>query len=940
MSQDPEGAYSEVALAGEVHRIAGLQAIETRGYGRISRLPYSIRVLLENVLRHAGNGVTTEEHVRAVASWQPTADERAEIPFMPSRVLLQDFTGVPCAVDLAAMRSEVLRKGGDARLINPQVPVDLVIDHSVQVDYYGTHDACDRNVALEIERNRERYSLLAWAQREFDDFGVVPTGMGIVHQIDLEYLASVVHTREVDGIRRAYPDTVVGTDSHTTMVNGLGVLGWGVGGIEAEAVMLGQPYFMLLPDVVGVRLAGELPRGTTATDLVLTITRLLRQVGVVGRFVEFFGPGLDCLSVADRATIANMAPEYGATCGFFPVDERTLDYLAASGRDPRHVQLVGDYCRRQGLFRDPGKETPEYTRVVDFDIGEVLPSVAGPRRPQDLIPLTDVAGNFSDALPALSTSVGRADTALCAAEVCLLGETVETVERFEGEGGAAPGAPVASADVPPRPTEQEILDNTFTLTDGTVVIAAITSCTNTSNPSVMIAAALLARNAVNRGLKVSPWVKTSTAPGSRAVTAYLERSGLLPYLEALGFHIVGYGCTTCIGNSGPLPAPIVEAIEKEGLITTSVLSGNRNFEARVHPLVRSNYLASPPLVVAYALAGSVTVDLTEQPLGYDLAGVPVYLVDIWPPEEEVARVVAASVRPEQFRESYKNVADGDAAWRALDVPGGDLYAWDPDSTYVREPPFLVDLPAKPAAVSDIYGARILGIFGDSVTTDHISPAGAIAVDSPAGRYLEENGVRPLDFNTYGSRRGNHEVLVRGTFANVRIRNLMLENTRGGWTVHEPSGEVLTIFDAAERYRLESTPLVVLAGKEYGTGSSRDWAAKGPALLGVRAVIAESFERIHRSNLVGMGILPLQFEAGQGAATLGLTGGETMDITGICGGDLLPGSRVQVRAVSGEREVVFPALVRLDSPVDAAYYRHGGILPRVLRLIMEGSHETA
>jgi len=943
VSLDPLDARAEVTLAGEAHLLTRLHALSALGLKDLDCLPYSIRVLLENVVRHAGNGVTTEEHVRAVAAWQPNADERAEIPFMPSRVLLQDFTGVPCAVDLAAMRSEVERRGGDPTTINPQVPVDLVIDHSVQVDYYGTHDAYDRNVALEIERNRERYSLLAWAQREFDDFAVVPAGTGIVHQINLEYLSSVVHSREVDGARWAFPDTVVGTDSHTTMINGLGVLGWGVGGIEAEAVMLGRPYFMLLPDVVGVRLTGRLPLGTTTTDLVLTITRLLRRVGVVGRFVEYFGPGLAELSVADRATIANMAPEYGATCGFFPVDERTLDYLVATGRDPRHAELVGDYCRQQGLFRDPGQGDPEYTKVVDFNLGQVEPSMAGPRRPQDLIPLTDVARNFRESLPALATSVGRADTALCSADVCLLGETIETVERFEGEGGAAVGAAGAAAageDVPRRPTDAELLENTFTLSDGTVVIAAITSCTNTSNPSVMLAAALLARNAVQRGLKVPPWVKTSTAPGSRVVTSYLERSGLLPHLETLGFHIVGYGCTTCIGNSGPLAAPIVEAIEKDGLCTTSVLSGNRNFEARVHPLVRSNYLASPPLVVAYALAGSVTVDLTEEPLGFDAAGIPVYLVDIWPSEEEVARVVAESVLPEQFKEGYENVTEGDAAWRALEVSGGDLYAWDPDSTYVREPPFVIDLPAEPAPVSDIRGARILGIFGDSVTTDHISPAGSIAVDSPAGRYLEQNGVRPMGFNTYGSRRGNHEVLVRGTFANVRIRNLMLEDKVGGWTVHVPSGEILTIFDAAERYHSEGTALVVLAGKEYGTGSSRDWAAKGPALLGVRAVIAESFERIHRSNLVGMGILPLQFEQGQNAATLGLTGRERIDITGISGGDLVPGGRVRVRAVSEGLEVGFGAIVRLDSPVDAAYYRHGGILPRVLRLIMERDHETA
>ncbi|MHB8868989.1 MAG: aconitate hydratase AcnA [Thermoleophilia bacterium] len=927
MGRDPLGTHVDVSFGGDTRRVARLGVVVEQGLGESERLPYSIRVLLENVLRHAGNGITTEEHVRAVASWEPAAIERAEIPFMPSRVLLQDFTGVPCAVDLAAMRSEVQRHGGDPAIINPQVPVDLVIDHSVQVDYYGTDSAFDRNVALEIARNRERYTLLSWAQREFQDFGVVPTGTGIVHQINLEYLATVVHAREADGVGWAFPDTVVGTDSHTTMINGLGVLGWGVGGIEAEAVMLGQPYFMLLPDVVGVRLGGERPLGTTATDVVLTITRLMRQVGVVGRFVEFFGPGLAGLSVADRATIANMAPEYGATCGFFPVDDETLRFLAATGRSPEHVALVGDYCRLQGLFRSVDSPDPVYTRVVDFDLGTVEPSVAGPRRPQDLIPLTGVAQNFRDSLPALAGAAGRADVNLCSAQVCLFGATPETVGRFEDEGGAA------AHDGRRAPTPAELAASTYTLGDGTVVIAAITSCTNTSNPAVMIGAGLLARNAVKRGLRVAPWVKTSTAPGSRVVTSYLERAGLLPYLEALGFHIVGYGCTTCIGNSGPLAGPIIDAIQAESLCTASVLSGNRNFEARVHPLVRSNYLASPPLVVAYALAGSVTVDLTEEPLGHDSAGIPVYLVDIWPSEEEVERVVAECVLPEQFRERYASVADGGESWKSLDPPAGSLFAWDPASTYVREPPFVSGLPAAPTAVGDILGARALGVFGDSVTTDHISPAGAIAPASPAGSYLQGLGVAPADFNTYGSRRGNHEVMMRGTFANVRIRNLMLQGMEGGWTEHLPSNDLLTIFDAAERYRGEGVPLVVFAGKEYGTGSSRDWAAKGPSLLGVRAVIAESFERIHRSNLVGMGVLPLQFEAGTNTATLGITGRETFDIVGITGGVLRPGSGVWVKARSEEGDIVFPAIARLDSPVDVEYYKHGGILPRVLRQLL-------
>jgi aconitate hydratase len=930
MTAQSVGMVVEAGLAGTVHSIADLIMVETRGYGWVSRLPYSIRVLLENVVRHAGNGVTTEAHVRAAAGWQPTDEERAEIPFMPSRVLLQDFTGVPCAVDLAAMRSEVERRGGDPRKVNPQVPVDLVIDHSVQVDYYGTHEAYERNVALEIRRNRERYSLLAWAQHEFDDLTVVPTGTGIVHQINLEYLSSVVHSRNGAGGRWAFPDTVVGTDSHTTMINGLGVLGWGVGGIEAEAVMLGQPYFMLLPDVVGVHLTGRRPLGTTTTDIVLSITQLLRRVGVVGRFVEYFGPGLSELSVADRATIANMAPEYGATCGFFPVDQRTLDFLVATGRDPEHAHLVGEYCQRQGLFRTDSDEYPEYTTVIEFDLGTVEPSLAGPRRPQDLIKLGDVARSFRDALPALAASIGRADKALCTAEVCLLGEKAETVDRFEGEGGAV------WSDVPDGMEHLEFMppvdpeDDTFMLGDGSVVIAAITSCTNTSNPAVMLAAGLLARNAVQRGLRVPSWVKTSTTPGSRVVMSYLERSGLLPYLEALGFHIVGYGCCTCIGNSGPIATPIAKAIEESELCTASVLSGNRNFEARIHPLVRSNYLASPPLVVAYALAGSVLKDLTEEPLGYDAAGIPVYLVDIWPSDEELERVMSTSVLPSQFKERYADVSRGDATWRTLEVPSGDMYAWDPTSTYVREPPFVAGLSSTPSPIGDIVGARVLGIFGDSVTTDHISPAGAIPPDSPAGRYLIDHGVGPADFNTYGSRRGNHEVLMRGTFANVRIRNLMLEDVSGGWTVHVPSGETVPIFDAAMRYRSEDTPSVVLAGKEYGTGSSRDWAAKGPALLGVRAVIAESFERIHRSNLVGMGILPLQFEPGTNAGSLGLTGRETIDITGISDGELAPGARVEVKATSDVVTTVFPAVVRLDSPVDLEYYRHGGILPRVLR----------
>lgn len=935
MHPDPFAAQATLEIGNSAPRIARLDVLPEAGEGGLERAPYCIRVLLENVLRNAGDGVVTEEHVRAVAGWQPQVEgDRAEIPFMPARVLLQDFTGVPSVVDLAAMRAAVGRMGGDPQLINPHVPVDLVIDHSVQVDYYGTTDAYAQNVALEMKRNRERYTLLCWAQSEFRNVCVVPPGTGIVHQINLEHLAAVVQARQWAGESWLYPDTVVGTDSHTTMVNGLGVLGWGVGGIEAEAVMLGRPYFMLIPDVVGVRLTGALPAGTTATDLVLTLTKLLRSVDVVGRFVEYFGPGLGVLSVADRASIANMAPEYGATCGFFPVDEQTLRYLEMTGRPPEHIDRVRDYCRLQGLFREADGPTPDYTRVVEFDLGDVRPSLAGPRRPQDLILLTDAKESFLKALPALAKAGGRADTSVCSAEVCLLGEHGENLGRFEDEGGS-PGGVITEA---PLVDEAAIAEATFTLADGTVVIAAITSCTNTSNPAVMLGAGLLARNAVRHGLRVPPWVKTSTAPGSRVAAGYFERAGLLPYLEALGFHIVGYGCTSCIGNSGPLAGPIAEGIRQEQLVTVSVLSGNRNFEARIHPLVRANYLASPMLVVAYALAGTVDIDLTTEPLGHDPSGAPVYLSDLWPSAEEVAELVDKVVRPDLFRAEYAAVGAGNEIWRSLEIPVGHQYCWDAVSTYVREPPFFIDLATEPAPVGDIRGARILGMFGDSVTTDHISPAGSIAVDSPAGEYLASQGVSSSEFNTYGSRRGNHEVMVRGTFANVRIRNLMLRDKEGGWTVHQPSRDVLTIYDAAMRYLAEGTPTVVLAGKEYGSGSSRDWAAKGPALLGVRAVIAESYERIHRSNLVGMGILPLQFEPGTTASHLGLTGREIFDIRGIAGNGLRAGGRVEVRvwcSGGGTPDLVFPAIVRLDASVDLEYYKHGGILPQVLRMMWGG-----
>ena len=954
MRPDLFGAMATMTFGGTAARVARLDALTAASAFGPERLPYSMRVLLENVLRNAGDGVVTEEHVRAVAAWEPRAEGRAEIPFMPARVLLQDFTGVPCMVDLAAMRAAVARMGGDPRIINPQVPVDLVIDHSVQVDYYGTSDACSRNVGLEMERNRERYTLLRWAQNEFRNVCVVPTGTGIVHQINLEYLAAVVQSREWEGETWLYPDTLVGTDSHSTMVNGLGVLGWGVGGIEAEAVMLGQPYFMLIPDVVGVRLTGMLAGQATATDLVLTLTKLLRGVGVVGRFVEYFGPGLGGLSVADRATIANMAPEYGATCGFFQVDEQTLHYLTMTGRSSAHVARVEEYCRLQGLFREADTPDPDYTRVVEFDLGEVRPSLAGPRRPQDLILLSDAKQNFLNSLPAMATASGRADTNVCSAEVCLLGEHRDSLGRFEDEGGSPGG--IASAMV--VEDEGAIAEATFTLADGSVVIAAITSCTNTSNPAVMLGAGLVARNAVRHGLRVPPWVKTSTAPGSRVAASYFERAGLMPYLEALGFHIVGYGCTTCIGNAGPIAAPIAEGIIQEQLVTAAVLSGNRNFEARIHPLVRANYLASPMLVVAYALAGTVDIDLTTEPLGHDPSGVPVFLRDLWPSAEEVAGLVKEVVGPELFRGEYAAMGDGDEIWQSLQVPQGHQYCWDAASTYVQEPPYLVGLPPEPAPARDIVGARVLGIFGDSVTTDHISPAGSIAPDSPAGRYLSSLAVSPGDFNTYGSRRGNHEVMMRGTFANVRIRNLMLREKEGGWTTHQPSGDLLTIYDAAMRYVAAGTPTIVLAGKEYGSGSSRDWAAKGPALLGVRAVIAESYERIHRSNLVGMGILPLQFEPGVTARGLGLTGAEIFEIAGVEGNGLQPGGRVQVRVwcgggaapvggrgpvgdarPGGEPDLVFPAIVRLDASVDLEYYRHGGILPRVLRTMWQAQDQS-
>jgi aconitate hydratase A / 2-methylisocitrate dehydratase len=920
---NPFGARSTTDFGGRRAIVYRLPAVADAAGVALDRLPFSIRVLLENTLRHAGRGVVSEAQVLELARWDGRPNRSSEIPFMPARVVLQDFTGVPCVVDLAAMRDAMARMGGDADQINPVVPCDLVIDHSVQVDHYGTAAAFGQNVALEFERNSERYQLLKFAQRAFRDFRVVPPGTGIVHQVNLEYLASVVQLREQFGELTAYPDTLVGTDSHTTMINGLGVLGWGVGGIEAEAVMLGQPYFMLIPEVVGMKLVGTLPVGTTATDLVLQITNVLRKQGVVDKFVEFYGPGLPSLGLADRATIANMAPEYGATMGFFPVDDETLRYLERTGREPAVVDRVKRYCSEQGLFHAPGSADPVFTTSLTLDLGTVVPSLAGPRRPQDIVHLTDLKRNFVVSLPSLLPANAPTERKKAA-------DTNQA--RWTAEGGGSAMA-VAELEAPPEVAcgngEVE-----FTLRDGSVVIAAITSCTNTSNPSVMVGAGLLARKARAKGLAVRPWVKTSMAPGSRVVTDYLTKAGLDTDLDALGFQTVGYGCTTCIGNSGPLPEPIAEAIEKHQLVAVAVLSGNRNFEARVHPLVRANYLASPILVVAFALAGRVDMDLTREPLGAGRDGQPVYLRDIWPSAEEIADLMARSLVPAMFQKQYGSVFEGDEEWKDLAVPGGSRFAWDPKSTYIQEPPFFIDLPTKPAPLQDISGARVLASLGDSVTTDHISPAGSIPKDGPAARYLTEHGVARKDWNTFGARRGNHEVMMRGTFGNVRIKNRLTPEKEGNWTVDLASGEVMSIYDAAMKYIERGTPLIVLAGKEYGTGSSRDWAAKGTTLLGVKAVIAESYERIHRSNLVGMGVLPLSFPAGQSRDSLGLTGKETFAISGIAKG-LEPGGTVHVTARGGGgKEIAFDAVVRLNSHVEIDYYRNGGILPRVLRLFLE------
>ncbi len=911
---DELNARSTLAVGDRTFQIHRLDALQQQW--DVARLPYTLRILLENVLR---NG--SREDVEAVAGWVATDEPSNEIAFAPARVLLQDFTGVPAVVDLAAMRNAMADFGGDPEKINPLIPVELVIDHSVQVDVFGTRGAFARNVELEFERNVERYAFLRWGQKAFRDFKVVPPGTGIVHQVNLEYLARVIEER--DGM--AFPDTLVGTDSHTTMVNGLGVLGWGVGGIEAEAAMLGEPLSMLVPQVVGFKLTGELPEGATATDLVLTVTEILRQTGVVGKFVEYFGHGLAALPLADRATIGNMSPEYGATCGFFPVDEHTLDYLRLTGRPPDRIALVEAYCKENLLWHDP-EEEPTYTHIVELDLSTVEPSLAGPRRPQDRIPLSHAKTAFLDSLgtfgvdPLLTN--GSADKAVA-----------DTFPASDPTSEQAPGGtpepepdatPVSVAD--PERHRVQVEGEDYYVEHGSVVITAITSCTNTSNPAVMIAAGLLAKKAVERGLTRRPWVKSSLAPGSKVVTKYYDKSGLTPYLEQLGFHTVGYGCTTCIGNSGPLPEAISKAVGDGDLVVCSVLSGNRNFEARIHPEVKANYLASPPLVVAYALAGRMDIDLVNEPLGQDGDGGDVFLRDIWPTSHDVQETMRSAIAEEMFVSTYADVFTGDEQWRDLPVPEGELFAWDPDSTYVRLPPYFDEMPAAPDTFEDIAGARVLVMLGDSVTTDHISPAGSIKADSPAGAYLVEHGVERASFNSYGSRRGNHEVMLRGTFANVRLRNLLAPGSEGTWTVHVPSGEEMTIFETSKRYLGEGTPLVVVAGKEYGSGSSRDWAAKGPNLLGVKAVIAESYERIHRSNLLMMGILPLQFNDGETPTSLGLTGKETFAIEGIENG---AAREVTVRA----DDKTFTARVRLDTPREREYLRHGGILPFVLRRLL-------
>ncbi|MEW6384255.1 aconitate hydratase AcnA [Stenotrophomonas hibiscicola] len=881
----------------------------------ISHLPYSMKILLENLLRHEDGGITVgKDHIEAVARWNPAAEPDTEIAFMPARVVLQDFTGVPCVVDLAAMRDAVVKLGGSPEQINPQIPSELVIDHSVQVDVFGKPDALDLNGKIEFQRNQERYGFLRWGQKAFDNFKVVPPNTGIVHQVNLENLARVVMTADKDGKAVAYPDTVFGTDSHTTMINGIGVLGWGVGGIEAEAAMLGQPSSMLIPQVVGFKLTGKLPEGATATDLVLTVTQMLRKLGVVGKFVEFYGDGLQHLPLADRATIGNMAPEYGATCGIFPIDAESLNYLRLSGRSEEQIDLVEAYAKAQGLWHEPGSPHAQYSTTLELDMGTVKPSLAGPKRPQDRVLLEDVQKNYREALVGMTANRDKRS---------------EDVATFVNEGG---GAAVGNEQLAKGFADIEIEGRKVRLKDGAVVIAAITSCTNTSNPAVMIGAGLLARNAAAKGLNRQPWVKTSLGPGSRVVTDYLEKAGVLKELEKIGFYVVGYGCTTCIGNSGPLPTEVSAGIAAGDLVVTSVLSGNRNFEGRVHPEVKMNYLASPPLVVAYAIAGTTDIDLTTQPLGTGSDGQPVFLRDIWPSNKEIGDVIAATIGPEMFKQNYADVFKGDTRWNTIASPEGNLYEWSDASTYIKNPPYFDGMTMQTGSIDDVHGARVMGLFGDSITTDHISPAGNIKKDSPAGRFLQERGVQPADFNSYGSRRGNDDVMVRGTFANIRIKNLMFGGEEGGNTLYYPAGggqpEKLAIYDAAMKYKAEKVPLVVLAGKEYGTGSSRDWAAKGTLLLGVKAVIAESFERIHRSNLVGMGVLPLQFRNGENAQSLGLDGSEVIDITGLQDG---ASKRATVTATKADgTKKTFEVSVMLLTPKEVEYFRHGGLLQYVLR----------
>jgi len=913
---DSFGARTTLAVGERSYTIFDLGALERAGFENVPRLPFSLKILLENLVRHEDGRSVTKDHITALARWSPAGGIQTEVAYRPARVLLQDFTGVPCVVDLAAMRDAMAELDGDPKRINPLQPVELVIDHSVQVDRFGTETSFEENAKLEFERNRERYAFLKWGQVALDNFRAVPPDTGIVHQVNIEFLSRVVFgaggagvTADDAGMAVAYPDTVVGTDSHTTMANGLGVLAWGVGGIEAEAAMLGQPVTMLVPDVIGVRIVGKLSEGVTSTDLVLTITEMLRKKGVVGKFVEFFGVGLSNLSVADRVTIGNMSPEYGSTVAIFPIDHQTLTYLELTGRRPEHIALVEAYARAQGLFRSDDSLDPLFTDVVELDLATVVPNLAGPRRPQDRVALSDVKSTFAALLNQWHHTRTRTGHEQSSGD--------EAVAALEGEGGG--GTAVAA-----RPETE--------LSDGAVVIAAITSCTNTSNPAVMIGAGLVAKKAFERGLTRKPWVKTSLAPGSKVVTDYLTKAGLQPYLDALGFNLVGYGCTTCIGNSGPLPEDVAQQVAEHDMIVAAVLSGNRNFEGRIHPQVRANYLASPPLVVAYALAGRMDVDLVNEPLGLDRAGEPVMLRDLWPTSAEVDATIAACVSEAAFRARYADVFTGENNWRSLEVASSERYAWDPESEYVKKPPYFEGMPVEPQPPGDIHGARVLALLGDSVTTDHISPAGAIAKNSPAAAYLLERGIEPADFNSYGARRGNHEVMVRGTFANVRLRNALVPGVEGGVTRYLPDGTLMSIFGAAMRYKRDDTPVIVIGGKEYGSGSSRDWAAKGPMLLGVRAVLAESFERIHRSNLIGMGILPLEFLPGQSPESLGLTGEEFFDIEGL-GARIVPRSMLRVKAAHGAgaaRAQTFEVHVRIDTPDEADYFRHGGILQYVLR----------